>query len=214
MIYKLGKEIVFPPLEMAEPDGLLAIGGDLSTQRLLAAYRLGIFPWYESGEPLWWSPDPRMVLFPEEFRINKTVKKLIKDQAFDFTINQAFSTVIHHCKKMPRSGQMGTWITDEIEKAYTDLHQLGYAHSAETWLDGKLVGGLYGIRLGRVFFGESMFSLVSNASRFAFTKYVEQLKKEEVAMIDCQVYTEYLESMGARLIDRQLFVDKLNELIS
>lgn len=210
MIYKLGKEIVFPPLEMAEPDGLLAIGGDLSTQRLLAAYRLGIFPWYESGEPLWWSPDPRMVLFPEEFRINKTVKKLIKDQAFDFTINQAFSTVIHHCKKMPRSGQMGTWITDEIEKAYTDLHQLGYAHSAETWLDGKLVGGLYGIRLGRVFFGESMFSLVSNASRFAFTKYVEQLKKEEVAMIDCQVYTEYLESMGARLIDRQLFVDKLN----
>lgn len=214
MIYKLGKEIVFPPLEMAEPDGLLAIGGDLSTQRLLAAYRLGIFPWYESGEPLWWSPDPRMVLFPEEFRINKTVKKLIKDQAFDFTINQAFSTVIHHCKKMPRSGQMGTWITDEIEKAYTDLHQLGYAHSAETWLDGKLVGGLYGIRLGRVFFGESMFSLVSNASRFAFTKYVEQLKKEEVAMIDCQVYTEYLESMGARLIDRQLFVDKLNRLIS
>ena len=214
MIYKLGKEIVFPPLEMAEPDGLLAIGGDLSTQRLLAAYRLGIFPWYESGEPVWWSPDPRMVLFPEEFRINKTVKKLIKDQAFDFTINQAFSTVIHHCKKMPRSGQMGTWITDEIEKAYTDLHQLGYAHSAETWLDGKLVGGLYGIRLGRVFFGESMFSLVSNASRFAFTKYVEQLKKEEVAMIDCQVYTEYLESMGARLIDRQLFVDKLNRLIS
>lgn len=214
MIYKLGKEIVFPPLEMAEPDGLLAIGGDLSTQRLLAAYRLGIFPWYESGEPLWWSPDPRMVLFPEEFRINKTVKKLIKDQAFDFTINQAFSTVIHHCKKMPRSGQMGTWITDEIEKAYTDLHQLGYAHSAETWLDGKLVGGLYGIRLGRVFFGESMFSLVSNASRFAFTKYVEQLKKEEVALVDCQVYTEYLESMGARLIDRQLFVDKLNRLIS
>jgi len=214
MIYKLGKEIVFPPLEMAEPDGLLAIGGDLSTQRLLAAYRLGIFPWYESGEPLWWSPDPRMVLFPEEFRINKTVKKLIKDQAFDFTINQAFSTVIHHCKKMPRSGQMGTWITDEIEKAYTDLHQLGYAHSAETWLDGKLVGGLYGIRLGRVFFGESMFSLVSNASRFAFTKYVEQLKKEEVVLVDCQVYTEYLESMGARLIDRQLFVDKLNRLIS
>lgn len=214
MIYKLGKEIVFPPLEMAEPDGLLAIGSDLSTQRLLAAYRLGIFPWYESGEPLWWSPDPRMVLFPEEFRINKTVKKLIKDQAFDFTINQAFSTVIHHCKKMPRSGQMGTWITDEIEKAYTDLHQHGYAHSAEAWLDGKLVGGLYGIRLGRVFFGESMFSLVSNASRFAFTKYVEQLKKEEVALVDCQVYTEYLESMGARLIDRQLFVDKLNELIS
>ena len=214
MIYKLGKEIVFPPLEMAEPDGLLAIGGDLSTQRLLAAYRLGIFPWYESGEPLWWSPDPRMVLFPEEFRINKTVKKLIKDQAFDFTINQAFSTVIHHCKKMPRSGQMGTWITDEIEKAYTDLHQLGYAQSAEAWLDGKLVGGLYGIRLGRVFFGESMFSLVSNASRFAFTKYVEQLKKEEVVLVDCQVYTEYLESMGARLIDRQLFVDKLNELIS
>ena len=214
MIYILDKENVFPPLEEAEPDGLLAMGGDLSTERLLSAYRQGIFPWYETDIPLWWSPDPRMVLFPEEFKISKTVKKLLKEEAFDFTINKAFASVIHHCKEVPRSGQMGTWITDEVENAYTRLHELGYAHSAEVWLEEELVGGLYGIRIGKVFYGESMFSLVSNASRYAFSKYVALLQHDGVKMIDCQVYTDYLESMGARMIGRKKFIAQLEILIS
>ena len=150
MLHVLSKELVFPPVHTAEPDGLLAMGGDLSTERLLMAYRLGIFPWYEQDIPLWWSPDPRMVLLPNHFKINKTTKKLLKEQAFTFTINKAFSQVIHHCRNIPRSGQMGTWITNEVEKAYTRLHELGHAHSAEVWQHGKLVGGLYGIRMGEI----------------------------------------------------------------
>lgn len=214
MLHILDKEIVFPPVHTAEPDGLLAMGGDLSSPRLLAAYRQGIFPWYETDIPLWWSPDPRMVLYPDNFKVNKTIKKLLKENAFEFSINTAFAQVIHHCKNIPRSGQMGTWITNEVEKAYTRLHELGHAHSAEVWLEGELVGGLYGIRMGKVFFGESMFSLVSNASRFGFTKYMEQLKGEGVELIDCQVYTEYLESMGASLIRRNDFLEKLKLLIA
>ena len=201
MLFALDQRLYFPPTHLAEPDGLLAMGGDLSTERLLLAYRNGIFPWYDSDPILWWCPDPRFVLFPAELKISKTVKQLIKKEAFSFTIDTAFEEVIRHCRKIERPGQDGTWITKEVEEAYTRLHRLGYAHSAEVWENGVLVGGLYGIRLGKVFFGESMFSLVSNASRYAFVKYVEQLKSEGVELIDCQVYTEYLESMGARMIE-------------
>ncbi len=200
MIFALDKEIQFPPVHLAEPDGLLAMGGDLSPERLLLAYRSGIFPWYEGDTILWWWPHPRFVIYPEELKISKSIKPLLNRNEFEFTINKAFAQVIHHCKKTKRPGQDGTWITDEVEKAYCKLHELGYAHSAEVWKEGELVGGLYGIKLGKVFFGESMFSTMSNASRFAFIKYVEQLKSEGIELIDCQVYTEYLESLGARMI--------------
>lgn len=219
-LFALDKELIFPPVQLAEPDGLLAMGGDLSTDRLLLAYRQGIFPWYEGETILWWSPDPRFVLFPGELKINKTTKTLLKrkesageDNGFEFTCNKAFGQVINNCKETKRPGQEGTWITDEVEKAYTRLHQLGHAHSAEVWSKSELVGGLYGIKLGKVFFGESMFSKVSNASRYAFTKYVQQLKGEGIELIDCQVYTEYLESMGARMIERKEFSRLLKELI-
>lgn len=212
-VFTIDKELIFPPVHLAEPDGLLAMGGELSTERLLLAYRNGIFPWYEDDLPLWWCPDPRFVLFPEEIRINKTIKSLIKKNEFEFTVNNAFEAVIHHCKNVKRPGQFGTWITDEVEKAYTTLHRLGFAHSAEVWKNNELVGGLYGIKMGRVFFGESMFSLISNASQFAFVKYVQQLKAEGIQLIDCQIYTEYLESLGARMIPREKFIQLLQNLL-
>ncbi len=211
-LFALDNEISFPPVRFAEPDGLLAMGGDLSPERLLAAYRSGIFPWYERDTILWWCPDPRFVLYPAEMIVSKSTKSLLKKDEFRFTINQAFARVIHHCKEIKRPGQAGTWITDEVEKAYCKMHELGYAQSAEVWNDGKLVGGLYGIRLGKVFFGESMFSEVNHASRFAFIKYVQQLQAEDVRLIDCQVYTEYLKSFGARMIDRKDFIEQLEEL--
>jgi len=210
-IFALSDELYFPPVHMAEKDGLLAIGGDLTPRRLLLAYASGIFPWYETPPILWWCPDPRFVLFPEELRKSKTVRSLLNKNAFRFTINQAFGKVIRHCRQVKRSNQDGTWITEEVVQAYEQLHARGYAHSAEVWENGTLVGGLYGIRLGQVFFGESMFSLVSNASRYAFTCYTEQLKKEQVQLIDCQVYSEYLESMGARMIDGKTFDDLLKQ---
>jgi leucyl/phenylalanyl-tRNA---protein transferase len=212
-LFALDKELSFPPVHLAEPDGLLAMGGDLSVGRLLLAYRSGIFPWYEGDTILWWCPNPRFVLFSAELKINKSIKPLLNRNEFDFTINKAFAQVINNCKETKRPGQEGTWITNEVEKAYCKLHELGYAHSAEVWKEGKLVGGLYGIKMGKVFFGESMFSKVSNASRFAFTKYVQLLKEEGIELIDCQVYTEYLESMGARMIDRNEFINYLKNLI-
>ena len=166
----------------------------------------GIFPWYEGDHILWWSPDPRFVLFPGELKIHKSVRKLEKKNTFRFTINQDFSGVISNCKKINREGQQGTWITDEMEKAYMKLHELGHAHSAEAWEGEELVGGVYGIRIGNIFCGESMFSKVSNASRFAFIKYVQHLEKEGLKLVDCQVYTEYLESMGGRMIAREEFL--------
>jgi len=219
-IFILEKEFYFPPVHLSEPDGLLAMGGDLSPERLVLAYRNGIFPWYEGDHILWWCPDPRFVLFPNELRVSKSMKDLLRKNdtnhngsGFEFTINKAFSVVIHYCKKAKRSGQFGTWITDEIERAYCQLHELGYAHSAETWRDGKLVGGVYGIKMGKVFFGESMFSKESNASKFALIKYVNQLKEEGIELIDCQVYTEHLESLGARMIERHEFISLLKKLI-
>ncbi len=212
-LFILDKDIHFPPVHLAEPDGLLAIGGDLSPARLLEAYRHGIFPWYEGEHILWWCPDPRFVLFPDELKIARSIKPLLNRHEFGFTVNQAFTEVIHHCKNSSRPGQVGTWITDEVEKAYIRLFELGYAHSAEVWKDGQLAGGLYGIRLGKVFFGESMFSRISNASRYAFITYMSQLKQEGVALIDCQVYTEYLESLGARMIPGIEFDQLLQNLV-
>ncbi len=207
----LTDELWFPPVEEAAHDGLLAIGGDLSTERLLLAYRSGIFPWFNEDEPpLWWSPDPRFVLFPTELYISKSMQQLLKRKAFKVTVNKAFTEVIRNCGRLKRKEQDGTWITDEIEDAYTKLHRLGYAVSIEAWKDKELIGGLYGIRLGNLFFGESMFSKVSNASKFAFISFVKQLEKEGVVLIDCQVYTEHLGSLGARMIGRDEFTAIVN----
>lgn len=212
-LYVLNTDLIFPPVEFAEPDGLLAIGGDLSIERLLLAYRNGIFPWYEGQHILWWSPDPRFVLFPEELKESKSMRQLIRKDTFTFTTNRAFREVIANCKVISRRDQAGTWITDEVQEAYGKLHEAGYAHSAEAWLDGELVGGLYGIRLGKAFFGESMFSKASNASKYAFIRYVQQLRLEGVELIDCQVYTEHLESLGARMIPRKDFISMIGPLI-
>lgn len=212
-LFALDHSLAFPPVHLSEPDGLLAIGGDLSVERLLLAYKKGIFPWYEGQTPLWWCPDPRFVLYPEDLKVSKSMKALLRKDAFTFTIDKAFASVIRACKQTPRRDQDGTWITDEVERAYTQLHELGHAHSAEVWQDGALVGGLYGIRLGKVFFGESMFSHVSNASKYAFISYVEHLKTEGVSLIDCQVYTTFLESLGARMIPRSAFVGLLAQLV-
>ena len=208
-LFALDKQITFPPVHLSEPDGLLAVGGDLSTERLLMAYRSGIFPWYEGEHILWWCPDPRFILFPDELKVSKSMKVLLKRQVFEFTINKAFTEVINNCKTIPRKEQDGTWITDDVKKAYTRLHQLGFAHSAEVWQNGLLVGGLYGVRLGRIFFGESMFSKTSNASKYAFISYIQHLKTEGVQLVDCQVYTEHLESLGAKMIPRQIFMQEL-----
>jgi leucyl/phenylalanyl-tRNA--protein transferase len=201
----LDTQIWFPPIESALEDGLLAMGGDLSTERLIKAYQEGIFPWYEGETPLWWSPNPRFVMYPANLKVSATMKQVIKRQEFEFKTNTAFDQVIAHCKKIKRPGQQGTWITPAVEKAYNMLHQLGIAHSAEAWREGTLVGGLYGIKMGNLFFGESMFSNESNASKFAFISFVKQLELEGIVLIDCQVYTEHLESLGAEMIDRDLF---------
>jgi leucyl/phenylalanyl-tRNA--protein transferase len=212
-LFILDNDLAFPPVHLAEPNGLLAMGGDLSIERLLLAYRSGIFPWYEEDIILWWCPHPRFVLFPPELKLNKASKSVLKKKPFEFTTNKAFQEVIKNCKDTKRPGQHGTWITNEVEKAYNKMYRAGFAFSAEAWQNGELVGGLYGIKLGKVFFGESMFSKVSNASRFAFIHFVQLLQEEGVELIDCQVYTEYLESFGARMIDRIEFVKLLKELI-
>jgi leucyl/phenylalanyl-tRNA--protein transferase len=205
---------LFPPVEFADEHGLLAIGGDLGMERLLLAYRNGIFPWYSEEDPiLWWCPDPRFVLFPGELKVSKSMQSVIKTGRFEFTTNRAFSEVIQNCKTAYRPRQQGTWISPAIQRAYTQLHRLGYAHSAEAWKDGELVGGLYGIRIGKIFFGESMFSKVSNASKFAFIDYVHQMRQEGLALIDCQVYTAHLEKFGARMIERKKFLEILQENI-
>jgi leucyl/phenylalanyl-tRNA---protein transferase len=209
----LNETLQFPPAEMADEDGLLAIGGDLSRERLLHAYRNGIFPWYENKYILWWCPDPRFVLFPPELKISSSMKQLLKKQIFEFSINRDFNAVISQCKAITRRGQDGTWITEEMRNAYNDLHHAGYAHSAEVRLNDELVGGLYGIRLGKIFYGESMFSKYNNASKYAFIRYVQQLKSEGVEMIDCQVYTSHLESLGARMIQRIQFLKLIKTLL-
>jgi leucyl/phenylalanyl-tRNA--protein transferase len=202
----LDDKLWFPHPNEAMEDGLLAIGGDLRPERLLLAYRTGIFPWYNDDIPLWWHPNPRFVLFPQDLFISKSMKQVIAKNSFEFRVNSSFKDVITNCKNINRKEQDGTWINNDVIDAYTKLHHLGFAHSAEAWQNDKLVGGLYGIKLGNIFFGESMFSYKSNASKFAFIKYTEQLLKEGIVLIDCQVYTEHLESLGARMILRKEFM--------
>ncbi len=202
----------FPPVENANSQGLLAYGGDLSPERLKAAYKAGIFPWYSKDEPiLWWSPDPRMVLFPHELKISKSMQKLFKKQEFEVSYNQAFDAVIENCATIKREGQEETWITPEMLTAYKELHKTGLAQSIEVWNNNNLVGGLYGIYLKekQVFCGESMFTKVSNASKYGFISLVQKLEKEGVQLIDCQIYTPHLASLGAREIPRKEFIHYL-----
>lgn len=216
MIPWINNDAPFPPLETAlrEPNGLLAAGGDLSPQRLIEAYKHGIFPWFNPGEPiLWWSPDPRMVLFPGELKVSRSLRKTLKKQTYDIRADTAFRQVMEACAA-PRDGHSGTWITPAMISAYTELHRQGLAHSVETWMEGKLVGGLYGIGLGRMFYGESMFSLATDASKIAFVHLARQLERWSFGMIDCQMKTAHLASLGAREIPRAEFSQKLSELVN
>jgi leucyl/phenylalanyl-tRNA--protein transferase len=206
----LGRRPVFPPHESARTDGLLALGGDLTPDRLLAAYCHGVFPWYEAGEPiLWWSPDPRLILEPEQLRIARSLRSVIRKRRFTITFDRAFRAVIHGCAIAPRAGAPGTWIHAEVETAYTTLHTLGYAHSVEVWESGTLAGGLYGVMLGRCFFGESMFSLQPNASKVALVALAQYVLAQDVQLIDCQVTTEHLLSLGAHEVPRAEFLRRL-----
>jgi len=191
-------------------DGLLAFGGDLSTERLLLGYRNGIFPWYDGGIPLWWSPDPRCVLFPADLRVSHTMKQLLKKDAFDFAIDKDFRQVILHCQQVKRNGDAGTWINDEIVDAFCLLFESGDAHCAAVYKNGEMVGGLYGLLINHVFCGESMFSKESNASKYAFIKYVQHLSANGVQLIDCQVHNPHLESLGATMIARKKFITYLS----
>jgi leucyl/phenylalanyl-tRNA---protein transferase len=207
----------FPPLDSAlsEPNGLLAIGGDLTTARLLSAYQQGIFPWFNEGEPImWWSPNPRMVLLPDELKISASLKKTLKKNLFLVRLNSAFKEVMTACSQTPRYGQGGTWISDEMIAAYCELHRLGFAISVETWLDNKLVGGCYGIKIGRMFYGESMFHHVTDASKVAFVHLVQYLKTQHIGMIDCQMKTLLLSSFGGREIEREEFAKQLKILVN
>lgn len=205
----------FPPLELAlrEPNGLLCAGGDLTPQRLVLAYINGIFPWYSPGEPiLWWSPDPRMVLFPREFKISRSLRKTLRKGDYRVSLDTRFKNVIQACARKRRIGQTGTWITPEIQAAYLRLHELGYAHSVEAWIDGKLAGGLYGIAIGRMFYGESMFAHVTDASKIAIAHLARFLDEQGFGMIDCQMNTSHLASLGAREIPRDDFIRHLRQL--
>lgn len=215
MLTWLSADSPFPPLEAAlkEPDGLLAVGGDLSPQRLLDAYSRGIFPWYNEGDPiLWWSPDPRMVLFPNEFKLSRSLKKRLRKREFEVSFDRRFADVMLGCAA-PREGQQGTWINSPMLRAYSGLHERGRAHSVEVWQDDKLVGGLYGVAIGRAFFGESMFTLVTDASKVAFAHLVRQIERWGFGLIDCQMQTAHLASLGARPIPRSEFKQQLADLI-
>lgn len=211
-VYQLSEEPVFPPAELADKDGLLAVGGDLSPQRLLNAYASGIFPWYSNDQPiLWWSPDPRMVLFPEKFRRHKNLGRIIDKKTFTYTYDQAFAQVIQHCSSVKREKQKGTWITKEMKEAYMELHKAGYAHSVETYFEGKLSGGLYGVSIGTMFFGESMFHLKTDASKVALWHLVDFCLLNGIHVIDVQQNTAHLKSMGAELISRKNFLTLLEQ---
>jgi leucyl/phenylalanyl-tRNA--protein transferase len=215
MIPWLGPEPVFPPVTQAlgHPNGLLAAGGDLSPRRILSAYCEGIFPWFSEGEPiLWWSPAPRMVLYPEELKVSRSLAKTLRNLDYEIRVDSAFDEVMRACAE-PRAGQDGTWIVPEMVAAYCRLHQLGYAHSFETWIDGELVGGLYGVAIGRMFYGESMFSRRADASKLAFVHMVRHLAGQGVGMIDCQMHTAHLASLGARLVPRDVFLATLKERV-
>jgi leucyl/phenylalanyl-tRNA--protein transferase len=207
MIFRLTDELIFPNPALAEPDGLLAIGGDLGKERLILAYQNGIFPWFSEGDPiLWFSPHERCVIFPTRINLSKTMCKVLKSNVFKITVNAAFPEVIANCAKVPRSGQDGTWITGDMQTAYINLHKAKLAHSIEVWQDGNLVGGLYGIKINAVFCGESMFSLVSNASKVALIYLAQEM---DFALIDCQLPNEHLMSLGAEMIPRDRYLEIL-----
>ncbi|MBN2090540.1 leucyl/phenylalanyl-tRNA--protein transferase [candidate division KSB1 bacterium] len=214
-IYRLTKKkIIFPPPDLADPDGLLAIGGDLCPKRLLMAYRMGIFPWFSPGEPiLWWSPDPRLVLEPTDIHISKSLQKLIRQQKYEIRLDTAFPSVIEACANAPRKIGNGTWITDEMQVAYIQLHELGFAHSVECWQEDNLVGGLYGVSIGRIFCGESMFSKLPNTSKITLVALANLLKLKAFHLIDCQLPTTHLISLGAFEMKRSEFLKRLEQAI-
>lgn len=209
-MYFLSKDLYFPPVQQASPEVIVAIGGDLSPERLTLAYRSGIFPWFEDDEPiLWWSPPDRMVLFLDELKVSKSMRNIINRKQFRVTFNTSFKEVIGNCRNIKREGQPGTWITDDMTEAYCTLHELGMAKSVEVWQEDELVGGLYGIDLGHIFCGESMFSKVSNTSKIAFIALAKQLQLANYRLLDCQVHNDHLESLGAREIPREDFLEIL-----
>lgn len=209
-IYRLIDDLMFPAPQDAEPDGLLAVGGDLSPRRLLLAYAMGIFPWYAAGQPiLWWSPDPRLVLELQDFHVSRRMRQILRRGTFRVTLDQDFSAVIRACASVDRPGQDGTWITTDMQRAYIELHELGFAHSVESWLDDELVGGVYGVSLGRAFFGESMFSRASNASKVALATLVERLSRWDFHFLDAQVTTAHMLTLGAKELSRETFLMKL-----
>jgi leucyl/phenylalanyl-tRNA---protein transferase len=211
-MYLIDKELYFPPVEQTSKEGVLAVGGDLSPERLLLAYKNGIFPWFDDGDPImWWCPADRMVLFPDEFKPSKSMRNLINKGIFKVTMNKCFKQVMQNCQQVYRPDQYGTWITDEMIDSYTFLHEIGRAKSVEVWLNHELVGGLYGVDMEHVFCGESMFSKVSNASKVAFAYLVQYLKANNYKLLDCQVYNDHLASLGCREIDREDFLDILKE---
>ena len=213
-VYQLSEDLVFPSPHLASKEGLLAVGGDLTRSRLLLAYSLGIFPWYSENEPiLWWSPDPRFVLYPDELKISRSLSKVIKKGAYTVTIDHAFKQVISECARVRLENQEGTWIVDEMVEAYCDLHESGFAHSVEAWEGDHLAGGLYGVSLGLCFFGESMFTRVSNASKVALVSLVRHLRSLDFALIDCQVTTGHLTRFGAREISRARYLEELDEAL-
>jgi leucyl/phenylalanyl-tRNA---protein transferase len=213
-IFRLVDEPIFPPPDYADPSGLLAVGGDLSNERLLEAYRLGIFPWYSDDQPiLWWSPDPRLVLDLKDFGISRSLRKTLKKGVFQVTFDHAFEQVIQACAVVPRAAQNGTWITEEMQEAYINLHGLGYAHSVESWFGGKLAGGLYGVSLGKAFFGESMFHLKTDASKVALATLVEKLKSWDFHFIDSQMTTEHMVRLGAKELPRRIFLKRLQSAL-
>jgi leucyl/phenylalanyl-tRNA--protein transferase len=213
-IFRLVDEPVFPPPDYADPSGLLAVGGDLSNERLLEAYRVGIFPWYSDDQPiLWWSPDPRLVLDLKDFKISRSLRKTLKKEVFQVTFDRAFEEVIQACAVVPRAAQNGTWITEEMREAYINLHGLGYAHSVESWFGGKLAGGLYGVSLGKSFFGESMFHVKTDASKVALATLVEKLKSWDFHFIDSQMTTEHMVRLGAKELPRRIFLKRLQSAL-
>ena len=213
-VYRLSQDLVFPSPHLASQEGLLAVGGDLSLKRLLLAYSMGIFPWYSEGDPiLWWSPEPRLVLYPDELQVSRSLKRVINRGAFEVTMDSAFEKVITECATVRRENQEGTWILDEMVSAYCRLHASGFAHSVEAWMDNRLVGGLYGVSLGKCFFGESMFTRVTNASKVAFVALVKYLKEIGFALIDCQIATAHLKRFGACEIPRARFLDELDKAL-
>jgi leucyl/phenylalanyl-tRNA--protein transferase len=214
-VFQLPDNLIFPSPDLADDNGLLAVGGDLSKPRLLLAYSKGIFPWYSEGDPiLWWSPDPRMILVPSKFKYSRSLKQKIKKDSYKVTMDSAFESVIMHCASVHNKSDGATWITDEMMEAYIQLHRSGVAHSVETWLDDKLVGGLYGISLGSAFFGESMFAKKSDASKVAFVFLIQQLQKWEFTLIDCQITTAHLKTFGAHEVSRKKFMTLLESALT